>query len=198
MPKEKFIRLAIISYIIAGLILIFGKIEWLPDFYNPRFMGAMSFISAFLIFLPRIFFRPLETEKQKSLSRFQTTIAISLLINGAGGLGLFRLYEAGFEYDKLVHFLVPLILTASFARFHSQWYSVPVKKSLFLAVIIILLGGVLWEGWEIFADWLFNTRTLGYYGNNITQDTIIDIVMNGVGILAGGIFVIAKKNKQPS
>ena len=68
---KNFARIVSALFIIGGLVLLFGKSDWFPDFYNPVFMGSMGFISAFLVVSPRVFLEPKnEAEEPMSFSSF--------------------------------------------------------------------------------------------------------------------------------
>jgi hypothetical protein len=178
-------------FVIAGLILFFGNREWFPDFYNPKFMAVMAFLSSFLIFLPRLIFRTNgDFEKQRELNFLQTVLAAILLLNGLGSLGLFQLYKIGFEYDKLLHFVVPFISVITIGRFGFRRYGWNFKKSIVLAASIVFLGGLIWELFEYFGDYFFETQMLGYYGEFIVKDTVWDLIFNTLGIAVGVIYCI--------
>jgi hypothetical protein len=196
--KNKFIQFSVIVFIIAGLALTLGDLKWFPDFYNPIFMGAIAFVSAFLILIPQFIFCSKEEEKKDTVIKLQKFIAISLLISGIGALGFYKLYEIGFEYDKFAHFIISLLGIMVFTDFINKWYKFPIKKSFFISITIVLIAGFLWEPLELFSDWLFNTKTLGLYGKYIIKDTVIDVVMNIMGILIGSIIILIKNKKEQS
>ena len=195
-------------FIIAGLILIFGKREWFPEFYRPQFMGIIAFVSALLIILPRFIFsarggsafsgKPSSEElnKQKSLNLLQAVLVVGLALNSLGALGLFQLYKIGFEYDKLIHFVVPFLSVIAFSRFGLDWYGWSFGKSIILAAVLVILGGFLWELFEFFGDRLFKTEMSGYYGKFIIKDTVWDLAMNLFGVIGGILsFVFIKKTR---
>jgi len=184
-------------FIIAGLILIFGKREWFPEFYRPQFMGIIAFVSAFLIVLPSLIFQfPDDSLKQKTLIFFQNVLVVGLALNSLGALGLFQLYKIGFEYDKLIHFIVPFLSVMAFSRFGINWYGWSFKKSIILSVVLVILGGFLWELFEFFGDRLFKTEMSGYYGKFIVKDTVWDLAMNLFGVIGGILsFVFIKKTR---
>ncbi len=192
MKREKFINFSIIVFIVIGIILLLGKKDWFPEFYNPVYMGLFAFISAFLLHSsPKIFYKLNQIDSEK----LQLTVASALLLNGIGSLGLFKLYVVGFEYDKLVHFIVPLIFTVNFAGIFNKWHGLVFGRSLIMAAVAIFLLGLFWEIFEFSSDVLFGTETFGIYGKEALRDTIQDISANVLGILAG-IFYVKLKNKN--
>lgn len=194
---QKISKITAIVFVIAGLVLILGKQEWFPEFYRPQFMGIIAFISAFLIVLPRFIFEPSSEElnKQKSLNLLQAVLVVGLVLNSLGALGLFQLYKIGFEYDKLLHFIVPFLSVIVFNRFGLDWYGWSFGKSIILSTVLVILGGFLWEFFEFFGDNLLKTEMSGYYGKFIVKDTVWDLIINFFGVIAGILsFVFIKRS----
>ncbi|MDP1629035.1 MAG: DUF2238 domain-containing protein [bacterium] len=187
-------KIIAVIFIIAGFILFFGKRGWFPDFYNPEFMGVVAFISAFLIISPRLIFKAADSGQQKILNLLQGSIVAGLSLNGLGALGLYR---ADFGYDKILHFFVPLLFTIVIANFCRQWYKLTFKKSIILSMIIIFLAGLFWEFFEFFCDNLFNTKMLGYCGEFIVEDTVLDLIAGFFGII-GGVLILFRKRILPN
>ncbi|MBI4920056.1 hypothetical protein HY838_02105 [Candidatus Azambacteria bacterium] len=193
MRKKKFINFTIAVFLVFGLVLIFGKREWFPDFYNPHFMGIASFMSALAVILPKFIFRSKDFKKQEAVLNLQAIFSAALLLNGTGSLGLYKLYLVGFEYDKAVHFLVPFFLFIAITNFAGDWYGLNSQKILVFSGIFILIGGFIWEFLEAIADIFLKTQTMGFYGQEIIKDTIVDNVFNFLGIIAGFCFQFFKK-----
>lgn len=193
---QKISKIIAIVFIIAGLVLILGEQEWFPEFYRPQFMGIIAFISAFLIVLPRLIFQfPDDPLKQKTLNFFQNVLVAGLVLNSLGALGLFQLYKIGFEYDKLLHFIVPFLSVIAFNRFGLDWYGWSFGKSIILSTVLVILGGFLWEFFEFFGDNLLKTEMSGYYGKFIVKDTVWDLIINFFGVIAGILsFVFIKRS----
>jgi len=192
MKRKKFINSSIITFIIIGVVLLLGKDSWFPEFYNSSYMGIFSFISAFLLYSSKRIFCKLN---QIDSERLQSTIASALILNGFGSLGLFKLYTIGFEYDKLLHFVVPLIFTVNFVGIFNKWRGLTFNQSLAAVSVSIFLLGLFWEIFEFSSDTLFGTETFGIYGKEAFRDTIQDISANVLGILAG-IFYLKFRNKK--
>ncbi len=192
MRSEKFVNFSIIVFIVIGIVLLLGKDGWFPEFYNPVYMGIFSFISAFLLYFSKKNFYKLS---QVDFEKLQLIVVFTLVLNGFGSLGLYKLYIVGFEYDKLLHFIVPLIFTVNFAGIFSKQRGLTFNKSLIAVSIAIFLFGLFWEIFEISSDILFSTETFGIYGKETFRDTIQDISANAFGIFTG-IFYLKFKNKK--
>lgn len=195
MNVKKISKIIALVFVIGGFVLILGKRAWFPDFYNPIYNGAMAFVSAFLIVLPRLIFKSKDLEQEKILNLIQASAFITLSLSALGGLGLFQLYKYGFQYDKLVHFVDSFIFTIVIINLFHQWHKMSFKKSIILSIIIVFLAGIAWELYEFLADVLFGTQTLGFYGQYIVEDTIWDIIINCLGIIAAvvGLSIFRKR-----
>ena len=196
MNIKKIGKIISLIFIIAGIILISGKREWFPDFYNPFFMGVMAFVSAFLVSSPRLFLKPNNPEQEKVLDSVQTGAILVLSLNALGALGLFQLYKLGFQYDRFIHFLNSFIFTIIFAKAYGQWFKASFEKSVILAMAIIFLVGAGWEIYEFVGDGLFKTEMAGIYGKFVTEDTFWDLIMNLLGIIVAAISLIVFRKKE--
>jgi uncharacterized membrane protein YjdF len=122
-----------------------------------------------------------------------------LALNALGALGLYKLYLVGFEYDKLLHFITPLILVLGAARFRMVWYGRNINSALKWSLGVVLAGAIGWEVFELLSDVTFGTETMGLYGEGVVKDTIVDLVMNILGaVLAVIILVFYKKGRKKS
>lgn len=190
---KTFLRITVAVYVLAGIVLALAPEGVLPTFYKQNVMSALAFASAALIMLPAWIFRSKEPAKQLSLLRLQTVIAAGLLINGAGGLGLYKLYKVGFQYDKLAHFLTALLFTVGLTRFYENWFGKSFKKSLIAAVLLTFFGGILWEFFEFASDRFLGTELLGGGTGLIWEDTTLDVVMNTFGIAIGAVYLFRER-----
>ncbi|MEK7178164.1 MAG: hypothetical protein AAB721_00695 [Patescibacteria group bacterium] len=190
MKRKKFVNFSIIAFIIIGIVLLLGKDSWFPEFYNPVYMGVFSFISAFLLYYSKRIFYGLN---QNDSGNLQSVIASALILNGFGSLGLYKLYTVGFEYDKLAHFIVPLIFIVNFVGVLNKSRGLTFNQSLIAVSVSIFLFGLFWEIFEFSSDILFGTETFGIYGKKIFSDTVQDILANVLGIFSG-IFYLKLKN----
>lgn len=193
LKNGKLINIICISFAIAGAILILGKTEWFPDFYNPDFMGGSAFLVVILILLPIVIFRTKNAKKKDARRSLQIKIAAALIFNAFGALGLFKLYAVGFEYDKFVHFLVAFLLSGEAYYLFRVWYGWNRKKAMAISAAIILISGIIWEPAEFLLDIIFGTQTLGLYGKEVTRDTLADISFNFLGVFLGLAVTFLKK-----
>ncbi len=193
--KKLFLCFSATMFLAGGIILIFAEPALFPDFYEPKFFGIFSIIWAFLIILPGLIFNAAGAgeEKRKSLLDFRLAIAVSFFLGAAGSLGLYRLHEFGFEYDKLIHFIIGLIAVLAGARFIRLWFGVSFKKSLFWAAGLVVLGGFAWELGEFALDAALGTKTLGIYGKFIVRDTILDLAMDILGAATALLILILRR-----
>ena len=192
---KKIAKIVSVLFIIGGSVLIFGKSDWFPEFYNPIFMGLMGFVSAFLVVSSRFFLKPKNQQQEKVLDMIQTGIVFGLVFSALGALGLFQLYKVGIQYDKILHFLNSFILTAIVIRSYEGWHGFGFEKSLSFSVMIVFSGGVVWEMYEFLGDTLIGTQMLGHYGQLAARDTIWDMIMNWSGIILAvtGMKILKKK-----
>jgi len=127
-------------------------------------MGYAALICAlFIAILPR---------------RLKFPFAFILSLNASGDLGLYELYRYGFEYDKVIHFISPLIVTIAFTKI----------LGLRRAMLIVVAGVLSWELYEFLADTFLKTHLFGVYRHQVFKDTVTDLIMNALGITSA-IFI---------
>lgn len=196
MQYQRFIKISIGIFLIGGIILVFLPEQWAHFFYQPSYVGMMFFASAVLIYLPRIIFRTDDLSKKELVAKVQAVLAASFLMNGAGELGLYQLYLVGFEYDKLIHFIIPLLFIIVVAEIMLARKKYSFAQIAWRAAIIIFASGIIWEFWEAFSDIIFQTQEWGVYGKYATKDTFGDIMWNLTGIILGLAFFKALKKEK--
>lgn len=203
MAKLRFLKVSIWMFLIGGFVLFVGDKKWFPDFYDPKFFGIGSLLSVFAIILPWLVFKFfgkdedfLDAGKKESLLNFQIALSVSLMLNGAGALGLFQLYKIGFEYDKLVHFAVAFIATIALSYFLFRWYNLDFKKSVILSAMLLIFAGLAWELFEFLTDLIVGTKTFGIYGMDIERDTKLDLIFDILGAVLASLILIFRKNKK--
>ena len=181
---KRFVYSSVLIYIAVAILLLVIPDNFFPDFYQPIIMASLALSSAFLIMLPRFLFREKSDKKRMYATlRLQGLIALILLLNGLGGLGLYKLYVIGFEYDKLMHFTGPMLLTLFGSDFVSTWFDKKRKNALIVSGGLVVLGGLLWESLEAMSDAFLGTSLLGGGEGLAALDTMIDLIMNVLGVL---------------
>jgi glycopeptide antibiotics resistance protein len=151
-------------------------------------MGVLAFASAILIFAPWLIFK--KHRLNKYFVRFQFLVTIALVINGAGGLGLYR---AGFEYDKMAHYATSLILVFAFLILFHHFWDRSTKRALINSALLVLSLGLFWEVLEHVTNLVFDVDVfvLGG-GGSIWVDTILDVVANTLGITTACLYIKQK------
>jgi len=185
--------IAVVSYVGAGIALVLVDQSILPTFYQPKVMSTLAFVSAILIVLPQVFLRPTSEEKRRVLHKLQFAIALGLLINGIGGLGLYELYKYGIPYDKVAHFVTPLIFLFAIFEFTRTWFDKGFALSLEISGAAVFSGGIAWEFLEIFSDSLIGTSLFGGGTGGAIADTVGDLIMNILGIAVGVVWLVRKQ-----
>lgn len=192
-----FIKILFVLYIVVGVLFLTAPTSWFPSFYHTPSMGILAFVSAFLIWLPQLVLR--KHKESSHFVRFNLLITLGVFINGLGGLGLYRLYLVGFQYDKLTHFATPLFLTLAFFILFNYLWTWDFKKSLWASVVLILFLGFLWEGFEQIANLILDESVfiLGG-GSSILRDTVLDVVFNTLGIITASVYILKKRRDSSS
>ena len=88
---------------------------------------------------------------------------------------MYELYHYGFEYDKVIHLVSPLIATIALGK----------HFGLRRAIFIIALLAIGWKFFEFISDALIKTHLFGVYRQHIWIDTAWDLVMNSIGVILG-------------
>jgi hypothetical protein len=180
--RSPWISLLTLLMLLGGGVLLIAPQSWFPSFYAPRFMGIGALIFAMVTLSPEWLLEPHTPGQSKAREQLQVHVALSLALSGAGELGLWQLYLIGFEYDKMVHILIPALLTYAFSRFIYTWWETPWKKTVIRTALVILFVSLLWEGVEFYSDQIFGTQLFGVYGEHLSIDTIVDVICDILGI----------------
>jgi asparagine N-glycosylation enzyme membrane subunit Stt3 len=175
-----------VSFLLLGsLVLFFGNRNWWPGYYSPNYFSITFFSSAIIIILPKILLKAKDQCKKDSIILFQTVSSIALILNALGELGFYQLYKYGFQYDKVIHFTSSLLFVLALTSVIELWNNTTLKKALRLAIILVLIGSILWEFFEFFSDLIFKTSEFGVYGKYKLSDTIFDIIFDMIGVVIG-------------
>jgi uncharacterized membrane protein YjdF len=144
-----------------------------------------------IVFLPRPL-RVSENEtdairKNRAADLFQFVLAFSFISNALGDLGLYKLYRVGFEFDKLLHFLIPFASVAIISIILNQRWEIRANYAIAAAFGFVILCGIGWEIYEYAADIILKTHISGVYGLDINADTKSDLFYNFLGSVLGAL-----------
>ncbi|MCX6780656.1 MAG: hypothetical protein NT003_00855 [Candidatus Magasanikbacteria bacterium] len=196
LTSRLFLRVFYVAYAIGIVALLVIPMSWMPAFYHPVFMAGISSLALTVVMLPGFFTRHLQQQHQSMVERYQASLAFCAGVNGLGGLGLYKLYEYGIQYDKILHFLVSVIFVLGIAHFLHYFHARSRTIAIILAVIIVILCGFAWEGWEVLQDHLFGTQTSGVYGADYFSDTFFDLLFDIFGSIVGGILLYIDSSRS--
>lgn len=193
---RKFLWLSNIIFVLTGLGLLLAPRSWFPDFYHPIYFGIVFLLSPILITLPNLFLKESSPQKKNLVLKMRTVIALALIINMGGELGLFQLFRYGFEYDKFAHFLVCMLFAIMLGESLEAWEHFSYTKIAFTIILIGVMAGLVWEGLEAASDALFHTSEWGMNGYGIKVDTFRDIIFNTLGLFSGLIVLRLPRKKK--
>lgn len=147
------------------------------------------------LFLQLISYKVLEEMNFKPNEIFTILILISISVISDAFGNIFGWYEMGtiigkVEYDDILHFLLPLLLTFSIEIFLTKHFKKELISYVFsIATISFLI--CIWEIYEYWSDIIFHTTMLGDI-----HDTILDMTLGiSGGILALILHILFKKFK---
>ena len=178
-------------------------VRWFPSFFDVRYMGIAALVcAAAIFFLPKALFvatgAPNAEKKNKAVDLFQFGLALAIINNALGDMGLYQLYKVGFEYDKFIHLITSFLAVLIIAVVLEGRFEVSAFYSTLAALMIVVVAGLFWELFEYLSDVVFKTHIYGVYGININSDTQFDILSNIIGAIAGVFVLILKKKKFSS
>ncbi len=142
-----------------------------------------------IAFLPRLL-HVAENEidavrKNRAADLLQFALVFIFISNALGDLGLYRLYKFGFEFDKLLHFLIPFTSVIVVSVIFNQRWGIRESYAIAAAFGFIIFCGLGWEVYEYAADIVLKTRISGVYGLDISADTKFDLAYDFFGSILG-------------
>lgn len=182
--------------IIASLAvsIITVLIEFLTKGRNIIFI-SYGIVIPLLILLPRIFLKfdvkIRKTVKFEWVKKIEFFTFFIVLFNAPASL---ILHDLGFQYDRLLHFIVPFF---SLMIFSLLWIPVmkikgkEIKKRRFLLYIfaVLFIGLFLWEALQYSIDQLFDTKLFFDAKQEIRTDFLEDIFFGICGLFAAVIYL---------
>lgn len=199
LSTSRFLKITFFGLLGLSVFLFFTPADWYPAWFKPRVtaVGNLLILSAVLIpdmllpFTNTMTVRDIEVRYQ-TLLRLSKFMAIGVLLNLIGVLGLFELVHL--QYDKVIHFIFPYLLFISLVPFLQAWFSLPLRKTVSLACLIVVICIIGWEILEYASDRLLGTNAFGQRGEHVAVDTALDVGFGILGITAGLIGPRPSKN----
>ncbi len=194
-----FSKISVYFILASGVLLLLLWADVFPSFYDVRYQGFVSLAgAAIIILLPKAFRvskdAPGAEKKNAAADLFQFWLAVAFMANTLGDLGLYQLYEIGFEYDKLIHFTTSLTAGLLIPVILRDRFELRLTSGMVVAFLIIIVGGVCWEFYEYACDHLLGTRIDGVYGLDVVDDTRLDLTFNALAAFCGlGVMIFIGK-----
>ncbi len=185
-----FVRSVQFFLLTSGLALILLPKHWLWYVYDVRYTGIAMLIGATILYsLPRfahVHQSALRAEhKNRAVDSLQIFLAIAFTGDALGGLGLYGLYQFGVPYDKVLHFLVPLLAALLLPFILRDRYGWNRTQSIAATFGLVIGSALMWELFEFGADMILHTHLSGELGNYISSDTKYDLLFGGLGAVIG-------------
>jgi hypothetical protein len=194
-----------IAYGLQGILLISGIYQ---TFFGEMAIGLMTLIALALIILPGVF-----TGRRITVIPIEIQILLFLMVLLQLVLGEARDYYTNTNfphYDKLVHFLLPMMLTVIAFMVVYTWYAIgklyASKAVIMVLIVLVTLGvGAFWEIIEYSSDELIYPNVPGWHHFQGSQtedalhDTMNDLIVDFIGGLVGaglGVYFISKAEKK--
>ena len=184
-------RWAFFALLAIGVVLLVTPRSVFPEWLFPRLTALGCLIYAgVLVGLPLVFRADDKKPGQRQcLARLQRFMAAGFLLAMGGTLGLYELHAAGFDYDKVLHYVVPVLGTIGLMQFVHAWHGVTRRIARARAVALVLAGMFLWELLELGSDLVFGTKAFGQQGKDLFADTSFDLLLGVAGIATGALWM---------
>jgi len=181
--------------------MTFLPISWFPKFYDVRYSGWSMIAGALIIyFLPLILRVPADTpdatKKNRAADLLQFLIALAIICDALGALGLYELYQFGIPYSYILHLTIPFIGVILLSIILKMRFKLQLPKSVILAFVIIMICGLGWEIFENTADHFFNTHLTGPDQLTTFNTTNLNLIQDTIGALLGSIITSLKLRKK--
>lgn len=124
------------------------------------------------------------------VKRLELFGALIIAFNAPGSLFL---HAMGIQYDRVLHFVMGMIVIFAAVTILSAFYEKPEvnkKQILVWSGVIVLFGLFLFEWWQFTADRLFGSQLFFDTEQNIKTDFWEDILFGTTGLVTGLLFKI--------
>ena len=175
-----------INNILVFLMLLFGIVFIFID-YRYKFFFIFFFISFFVAIIFSYMLKRMDLNEN-----YNILISISLWLNLFGDLGLYSYFQ---YYDKVLHIIIPILITAILCSyFYKKEFTN--KILIFFSVMGILASFEIYE-WTI--QTIFDFQMMGVISGgemvlSYIDDTIIDLILGGLSSI-GYLYLTWKKKK---
>ena len=194
-------RFAIMCFyflLLGGILMTFLPISWFPKFYDVRYSGWSMLAGALLIyFLPSILRVPADSpnaaKKNRAADLFQFLIALAIIADALGALGLYELYQFGIPYAYILHVCIPLISVILLSIVLNMRFEIHLPYAAVIAFILVLICGIGWEVFENLSDHFLNTHLTGPDQSTSYNTTMLNLIQDTIGALLGSVLVILKQ-----
>jgi hypothetical protein len=195
-PARRVFHVAFWLFIVLGVIFWLGWLD-VPGHDDEWALSYMAFGSALVMLLPYAL-----VQSSKSIRSHINTAwlagleAVLFFAMTASWIGAFGLYRAGFGYDTGVH-----VFSSALAVFGVTLIVMAIKPDLAheplvlasIAFIVALMAGAGNELVEWSSDRFLGTVMYGEVGQ--PNDTLRDGIGDVIGVIAGTVFVVARRAK---
>ena len=181
--------------------MTFLPISWFPSFYDVRYSGWSMIAGALIIyFLPLILRVPSNSpdaaQKNHAVDLLQFLIALAIISDALGALGLYKLYQIGIPYSYILHITITFIGVLLLSIILKMRFEIQLPKNIILAFVIIILCSIGWEIFENTSEHFWGTHLTGPDQLTSTNTTALNLIQDTIGALSGSIIVSLKLRKK--
>jgi hypothetical protein len=192
-----FSKIIFIFLLLAGILMAFLPISWFPSFYDVRYSGWSMIFGALIIYIvPGLFGAPSAIEgaakKNYGADLLRFLLALAIIADALGALGLYELYQYGFPNSYCLHIVMPFIGAILLARIINLRFGVKIIKAALISFVFIMLWALIWEIFENMSDLYLNTHLVGMGQTSSSNTTIVNLIQDTIGASCGLILILAQ------
>ena len=150
-------------------------------------------VSPLLFLLPRfIYYVSWRIKQSMKLDRIKHIELFGTLIIALNIPNSLFLHAMGIQYDRVLHFLVGMIIVFMMATILSAFYERPEiskKQILTWSGVSVFFGLFIFEWWQFTMDSIFGTKLFFDVTQNIVVDFREDILFGTIGLALGLFYV---------
>ena len=181
--------------------MTFLPISWFPKFYDVRYSGWSMIIGALIIYFLPSFLRvpadlPDAAKKNRAADLLQFLIALAIIADALGALGLYELYQFGLPYSYTLHIVIPLISVILLTIVINSRFEIRLPYAVLIAFFAVLMAGIGWEIFENLSDHFLNTHLTGPDQSTAYNTTRLNLIQDTTGAFLGSIIATLKLRKK--